>query len=191
MRAFRWIYLAVLLLSGCHALAPAPSPQKTTVPLHKPPATTPAPPAQSNLKAPNETPVTTIPSPPLPPVMVPQPPRRMQDGGQSRALQGVLASADSDQQAGRLDLAAEDLERAVRMAPQSALVYRRLAEVRLAQKRYASAEQMARKGLLFAIGHAQQASLWRLIGMTRAGLNDAEGARQAKAQADRLVSLPD
>ena len=79
------------------------------------------------------------------------------------AVQGLLQTAERDRRAGRLDAAASALERAQRLAPQSAIVYQRLAEVRLLQQRPAEAEHLARKGMGFAVGAGAQASLWRLI----------------------------
>lgn len=121
---------------------------------------------------------------PLPPRMV----RKLADGGQSPAYRGLLQSAQQHQQAGQLELAASDLERALRIAPQSATGYQRLAEIRLLQKRYVSAEQLARKGLGFASGRAQQATMWKLIAQSRRASGDEAGALKADETAQGLLS---
>lgn len=99
----------------------------------------------------------------LPRTLPAQPSRQLADGSRVPAVQGLLQTAERERRAGRLDAAASALERAQRLAPQSAIVYQRLAEVRLLQQRPAEAEHLARKGMGFAVGAGAQASLWRLI----------------------------
>jgi hypothetical protein len=76
-----------------------------------------------------------------------QPSRQLADGSRVPAVQGLLTTAEKERRNGRLEAASVALERAQRLAPQSALVYQRLAEIRLQQKRAAEAEQFARKGM--------------------------------------------
>lgn len=79
-----------------------------------------------------------------------------------------------------------DLERAQRLAPQSAAVYQRLADVRLRQKRAPEAEQLARKGLALAVGAAQQAAFWRQIAAARQQQGMIQAAQEALARAAAL-----
>lgn len=124
---------------------------------------------------------------PLPPRQRPaQPARQLADGSRVPAVQGLLATAERERLAGRLDAASIALERAQRLAPQSAQVYQRLAQIRLQQKRAAEAEQFARKGMGFAAGPAAQAALWRLIADARRQQGRLQAAQEAAARAAEL-----
>jgi hypothetical protein len=123
---------------------------------------------------------------PVPPPVSRQPPRQLADGSQLPAVKGLLGSSSRALARGEVDLAAADLERAQRLAPQSVVVYQRLATVRLKQKRPAEAEQLARKALALASTPAQQAGLWRLIASARQQQGNAAAAREASAKAAAL-----
>ena len=120
-----------------------------------------------------------------------QPIRKLADGRDMPAVQGLLASAETRLQQGDLEEAANSLERAQRLAPQSAAVYLKLSETRLRQNRVLEAEQLARKGLAFAQGAAQQAALWRLVAMAAERQGKAETAAQARQKAELLESSGD
>ncbi len=115
-----------------------------------------------------------------------QPARQLADGSQVPAVQGLLAASDRALRSGDLDLAAVNLERAQRLAPQSAAVYQRLADVRLRQKRPAEAEQLARKALAYTAQMPQQAALWRQIAAARQQLGQAQSAQEALQRAAAL-----
>lgn len=115
-----------------------------------------------------------------------QPARQLADGTQLPAVQGLLAASDRALHNNDFDLAAVNLERAQRLAPQSAAVYQRLAEVRLRQKRPAEAEQLARKALVYSGNTAQQALLWRQIALARQQLGQTQSAQEALAHAMAL-----
>jgi tetratricopeptide (TPR) repeat protein len=158
-----------LILSACSSTPPATIPVVTPgkpgnttaapVPAAKPSASTQA------LPAPGAAPA----SPPAPGLSYRpnQPARQLADGSQVPAVQGLLAASDRALRSGDLELAAVNLERAQRLAPQSAAVYQRLADVRLRQKRPAEAEQLARKALAYTAQMSQQAALWRQIAAAR------------------------
>lgn len=115
-----------------------------------------------------------------------QPARQLADGSQLPAVKGLVTAADKAMAKGDVELAAVNLERAQRLAPQSALVYQKLATVRLRQKRPAEAEQLARKALAYAGTTAQQAALWQLIASAR----DMQGQRtKAQEARERAASL--
>lgn len=116
----------------------------------------------------------------------PQPARQLADGAQVPAVQGLLASSDRALRSGNFELAAVNLERAQRLAPQSAAVYQRLADVRLRQKRPAEAEQLARKALAYTTQTAQQAALWRQIASARQQLGQTQAALDALQRAQAL-----
>lgn len=117
---------------------------------------------------------------------VSQPSRQLADGSRVPAVQALLASAQNQSNAGQLDAAAASLERAQRLAPQSALVYQRLADVRLRQQRPAEAEQLLRRALGFASGSTQQAAIWRQLAVARQKQGKVAEAQQAN---DRAAAL--
>lgn len=123
---------------------------------------------------------------PVPAPRPPQPARQLADGSQLPAVKGLLAAADKAQAKGDVELAAVNLERAQRLAPQSVQVYQRLAKIRLAQKRPAEAEQMARKALAYTSTPAKQAELWRLIASARRQRGQQISAGEAEAKAAAL-----
>lgn len=115
-----------------------------------------------------------------------QPPRQLADGAQLPAVQGLLTAAERAARSGDLDLAAVNLERAQRLAPQSATVYQRLAEIRLRQKRPAEAEQLARKAMAYTALPAQQAALWRQIAVARQQQGQSASALEAQQRASAI-----
>lgn len=156
---------------------------------------------------PRGTVVATLPTPTAPPtlpdartesVLVPpvvarplpsQPARPvLADGSSVPAVQGLLATAEQARRTGNLAAASGHLERAQRLAPQSPLVYQRLADLRLLQKRPVEAEQFARKGLSFASAPTAQAMLWRLVAEARRQQGRAEAAQEALLRAQQAES---
>jgi predicted Zn-dependent protease len=117
--------------------------------------------------------------------------KKLADGHDMPAVQGLLASAETRLQQGQLDEASTSLERAQRLAPQSAAVYLKLAEIRLKQGRVVEAEQLARKGLAFSRSTAQQAALWRMISLSAERQGKPEAALQARQKAELLEAQGD
>lgn len=127
----------------------------------------------------------------LPPPVVMSSPKKLADGRDVPAVQGLLATASEYLQQGKLEEAAVSLERAQRLAPQSAMVYLRLAEVRLQQGRGMEAEQLARKGLSYAQGNVQQAALWGVVAEAAEQQGKQDTAIQAKNKAMQLEMMGD
>lgn len=206
MRQIYSIITCALLLTGCqnmpdyswpkqHSSSPiANKPQavyKTTptpVVVEKPKTTT-----QQSTEAEAVTkPVVTANTPVMvKPVATPQPVKQLADGRNMPAVQNLLASANQSLQQGNTEEAAVSLERAQRLAPQSATVYQKLAEVRLQQARFSEAEQLARKGLSYAQGNSQQAALWRLVAQAAQEQGKTETAINAKNKAMQLEMMGD
>lgn len=180
MRHNSLVLLVITLpLAACSTHAPAPVVVQAVQSPAQPPLAA---------RVGSETPAVTEQAPPpavARPVPV-QPPRQLADGSRVPAVQGLLATAERERRAGRLDAASAALERAQRLAPQSALIYQRLAEVRLQQKRWPEAEQFARKGLGFASGAAAQSACWRLIAEARRQQGHHDAAQAADGRAAEL-----
>ncbi|PSQ91768.1 MAG: hypothetical protein BRD57_03875 [Proteobacteria bacterium SW_6_67_9] len=107
----------------------------------------------------------------------------------NRAVSLLWEQAQEARRAGRLDEAVDKLERAVRMAPEDAVIWSRLAELRLQQKDFAVAENLASKSNALA---GDQRLLryrnWLIVAEARRRRGDEEGARQAQGEAARVKS---
>jgi tetratricopeptide (TPR) repeat protein len=103
----------------------------------------------------------------------------------SRAVSGLKRRADDERRSGDLDAAVVSLERALRIAPEDPSLWHELAEVRLDQKQYGRAEQLAAKSNALAgpqDDHLRTAN-WTLIAKARRDQGDAPGAREAERRA--------
>lgn len=94
--------------------------------------------------------------------------------------------AEQAREQGRLEDAIASLERALRLTPQDPVLWSRVAELRLRQGRFAVAENLAAKSNALA---GEQRLLryrnWLLIAEARKQRGDAEGAEQARGEAER------
>lgn len=103
----------------------------------------------------------------------------------NRAVTVLVRRADDQRRAGDLEGAAASLERALRISPEDAVLWHRLAEVRLGQRNYPMVSQLAAKSNALS-GPADQAlrsANWRLIARARRAMGDADGARSAEIRA--------
>ncbi|NNM51265.1 MAG: tetratricopeptide repeat protein [Pseudomonadales bacterium] len=131
----------------------------------------------------------TTPAPPVAPAYTwaSQPQVRLADGSTIPVLASLLKRAQTYQYQGKWYKAAHVLEQAVRVAPQSALPYLRFGQLRLAQKQYASAANMARRGLLFARLAQDRGQLWQVIAQAYRAQGQLTLARQAEAESQRAL----
>lgn len=110
---------------------------------------------------------------------------RMARAEPQRAVGVLMRRADDQHRAGDLDGATVSLERALRIAPDDAMLWHRLAEVRLAQQRHDLVVQLAAKSNALAAPDDGElrSSNWRLIARARQALGDTRGAREAERNA--------
>lgn len=106
----------------------------------------------------------------------------------SRAVAVLMRRADDQRRGGDLEGSAASLERALRIAPEDAALWHRLADVRLGQRNYAMATQLAAKSNALAspADTALRGANWRLIAQARRGMGDIDGARSAESRAAQL-----
>lgn len=105
-----------------------------------------------------------------------------------RAVSVLTKRATDQQKSGDLDGATVSLERALRIAPDDAVLWHRLAGVRSAQGQHGLVVQLAAKSNALALpGDASlRGSNWRLIAEARRAMGDESGAREAQRQANSL-----
>ncbi len=184
----------VLLLSGCSILPPTfddESPGQTTT---QAPSSAPlpalrggeAPEAAPVRRAPEDTlslPAPQTPAPFSAPGEVPSEPSR------NAAVVALLGDADSAVRAGRPEAAAATLERALRLEPGNAMLWHRLAALRLEQGQWNNAASLAAKSnALAGKDLLLQAQNWTLIARARDAGGDQTGAAEARRRAHALAA---
>ena len=103
------------------------------------------------------------------------------------AASSLMAKAEQQQRSGDLTGAASTLERALRIEPRNALLWNRLANVRLEQRRNALASELASKSNAFAgSDNALKKNNWLIISSARQASGDAAGAESARRRANEL-----
>lgn len=100
------------------------------------------------------------------------------------AVAALMQEADENSASGSLDNAAATLERAIRIQPRNALLWQKLAEVRLRQQQPGLAEDLAKKSNILAKSDkALTKKNWSIIAQARRKRGDMEGANEADARA--------
>ena len=105
-----------------------------------------------------------------------------------RAVSVLMQRAEDQRRSGDMDAATVSLERALRIAPDDAVLWNRLAEVRMDQRNFALVTQLAAKSNALASRDDQmlRSANWTLIARARQALGDTAGARTAEQRADEL-----
>lgn len=105
----------------------------------------------------------------------------------SGAVVALLDRADAYRSSGDSDNEAAAIERALRIDPNNARLWSRLASVRLDQEQPGQAEQLAMKSnALAGADNRLQAHNWRLIAAARRVMKNSAGAREAERKAAAL-----
>lgn len=105
-----------------------------------------------------------------------------------RAVGVLMRRAQDQHRGGDLDGATVSLERALRISPDDAVLWHRLAEVRMSQRSYTLVTQLAAKSNALADRDDRnlRGANWALIAQARRALGDASGARLAEQRATEL-----
>ena len=164
MPVIRILALALLLaLSGCSV-----APFKTGT-------TTGATPTGSKPREPGAGPVLTAPTeigrpdgqPVIetpPPAQLPRERPRVPPATLSPASRSLVTQAQAQRRKGDLPGATVSLERALRIEPKNPLLWLEMGRLRMDQRNYPQAENMARKALSMSVGDdSTQSAAWRLI----------------------------
>jgi hypothetical protein len=105
----------------------------------------------------------------------------------SPAVTALLGTADKERQAGRTDRAAAAVERALDLEPQNALLWSRLALIRLEQRNWQQAVVLAGRSNSFARNNRSlQIQNWQIIESAKRGMGDNTGAAAARQMLQRL-----
>jgi len=141
-------------------------------------------------------PETSEPPPPQPEAFVPEPPpppkppafEPLQSFSPlSPAVGALVIAANQNTAKGNWDSAATTIERAIRIEPRNATLYYKLAVLRLKESKPGLAEDLAKKSALYAGGDSQlKKHSWLLIARAREMQNNPDGAKEARAKADKL-----
>lgn len=100
------------------------------------------------------------------------------------AVLALMTQAEQSRSQGELGTAAVTLERALRIQPRSAELWCRLAKIRLRQKKYSLAENLAKKSNSLASGLAAIMSRnWVIIQAVKSQQGDDAAAARAKKKA--------
>ncbi|WP_019024328.1 MULTISPECIES: tetratricopeptide repeat protein [unclassified Thioalkalivibrio] len=104
------------------------------------------------------------------------------------AALALAEQAEGSRSEGNLERAAQQLERALRIAPRDASLWHQMARIRLEQGNYPQADRLAGRSL--QLGGERDRSLalenWRVIKAAREAMGDEEGAREAQEAIQRL-----
>jgi len=105
-----------------------------------------------------------------------------------RAVSVLMSRAAGQRDNGDLDGASASLERALRIAPEDAVLWHELAVVRMAQQQHHLVVQLAAKSNALASPRdpSLRSSNWRLIAKARRAQGDVSGARDADRRASSL-----
>lgn len=138
----------------------------------------------ANRAVPQQPPATTAAAPSPPPAATPPPAAELSQA--SGPIVGLLDDAQSHVNNQNWDRAAASLERALRIEPRNASIWHDLAQVRLQQRDYQQAENLAQKSNSLAGDNGVQARNWDLIAFSRRAQGDNNGADEAEARASVL-----
>ena len=104
------------------------------------------------------------------------------------AVIALLTEADGYAKAGRGEQAAASLERALRIEPKNALLWHRLAVIRLQQGQWEQAVTLARKSnALSGRDHELQSGNWEVIAKAYEALGEGDKAKDAWEKVKNLV----
>lgn len=105
----------------------------------------------------------------------------------STVVVALMENARHEVNVGKWESAAATLERALRLQPKNALLWHRLGALRLQQRNWPQAINLASKSNSLAAGnYSLQAANWQIIAQARQLVGDDEGAKKARKNAAQL-----
>ncbi|MGZ8903574.1 MAG: tetratricopeptide repeat protein [Methylobacter sp.] len=105
----------------------------------------------------------------------------------SPVVGALVVAANKNTEQGNIDSATTTIERAIRIEPRNATLFYKLAVLRLKQSKPRLAEDLAKKSALLASNDTQlKKHSWLLIAKAREMQKNYQGAKEAKAKADKF-----
>jgi predicted Zn-dependent protease len=105
----------------------------------------------------------------------------------SPVVSNLVVAANKNSAKGEIDSATTTIERAIRIEPRNATLFYKLAVLRLKQSKPRLAEDLAKKSALLASNDtALKKHSWLLIAKAREMQKNLQGAKEAKAKADKF-----
>lgn len=115
-------------------------------------------------------------------------PRDIQHSDASSAVKALYAQAEQGRVSGKLEMAGNALDRALRLDPRNPFVWNALAKIHLQMQQYDQAENEASKSNSLANGNPWLRSAnWRVIAAARHGQGNTQGSLEARARADAAM----
>ncbi|WP_019624196.1 tetratricopeptide repeat protein [Thioalkalivibrio thiocyanoxidans] len=144
---------------------------------------------ETRAPAPEQPPAAEAPEPePIPHEDAREPEPAAEPEATPSAALALAEQAEGSRSEGNLERAAQQLERALRIAPRDAALWHQMARIRLEQGNYPQADRLAGRSL--QLGGERDRSLalenWRVIRAAREAMGDEEGAREAQEAIQRL-----
>ncbi len=105
----------------------------------------------------------------------------------SPVVGALVVAANKNTAKGQIETATTTIERAIRIEPRNATLFYKLAVLRLKQAKPSLAEDLARKSALLASNDSSlKKHSWLLIAKARDMQKNYQGAKEAKAKADKF-----
>lgn len=101
----------------------------------------------------------------------------------SPAVLALVSRAEAQTQSGDFGGAEATLERAVQIQPHDTRLWLDFAQLRLAQRQPAQAEQFALRAVQYAQGDQEVSTAWQMVAKTREAQGDTKGAAEARRKA--------
>lgn len=101
----------------------------------------------------------------------------------SPAVLALVSRAEAQTQSGDFGGAEATLERAVQIQPHNTQLWLDFAQLRLAQRQPAQAEQFALRAVQYAQGDQEVSAAWQMVAKTREAQGDTKGAAEARRKA--------
>lgn len=110
------------------------------------------------------------------------PPQAVQTAS-TPAVLALVSRAETQTQSGDFGGAEATLERAVQIQPHNTRLWLDFAQLRLAQKQPAQAEQFALRAVQYAQNNREVSAAWQMVAKTRQAQGDTKGAAEARHKA--------
>lgn len=174
MGAVTLLAITVAMLAGC-AVTPPP---RTSMVIQQPPIPPSVQAHPLNMPRLQEQ---TLPQPGS--ATAPNAPSQAVQTASAPAVLALVSRAEAQTQSGDFGGAEATLERAVQIQPHNTRLWLDFAQLRLAQRQPAQAEQFALRAVQYAQSNQEVSAAWQMVAKTREAQGDTKGAAEARRKA--------